>query len=250
MSGLLSDPEAGKVQHSGLLAKVKTPLFYNWLLIIVVGLIVLSLSAGAFPLAWTHLMQMIGDWSTLQAASGSAMYGPFAILLLQVLCFLVAWTMLVLAIVREILAFKDGSDQAQSLSTASAAGSPTSSSIQDTVAPPDTAAADADEQTPFDMDSAIFELPSDQDEAEPEEEKEELLAPTIIEEEAVFVYGDPLAGDLPEIFSYDTDLMRDVQELREKASTRIQTDQNGDSHDVEEEPEESSAGAINQDEKP
>jgi hypothetical protein len=247
MNGLLSDPEAGKVQKSGLLTKVKSPLFYNWLLIIVVGLIVLGLSAGAFPLAWTHLMQMIGDWSTLQAASGSAMYGPFAILLLQILCFLVAWTMLVLAIVREVLASKDGSVQAQSSSSMSSAGPPTLSAMQDTVAPPDDA---ADEDTPFDINSAIFELPSDQDEAEPEEENEELLAPAIVEEEAIFVYGDPLAGDLPEIFSYDADLMRDVQEQRERASTRIQTDQKGDSRNVEEELEKSSTGAINQDEKP
>jgi hypothetical protein len=250
MSGSLSDPEAEKVQKSGLPTKVKSPQFYNWLLIIVVGLLVLWLSAGAFPLAWTHLIQMIGDWSTLQSASGSAMYGPFAILLLQILCFLVAWTMLVLAIVREVLAPKDGLVQAQSFSSMSSAAPPTLSAMQDTVAPPDTTAASADEDTPFDIDSAIFELPPDQDEVEPEEENEELLAPAIVEEEAIFVYGDPLAGDLPEIFNYDADLMRDVQEQREKASTRIQIDQKGDSRSVEEEAEKSSAGAINQDEKP
>jgi hypothetical protein len=243
MNGVSSDPDAG------LLAKVKSPLLHNWLLISVAGLIVLWFSAGAFPLAWTRLMQMLGDWSTLQAASGSAMLVPFAILLLQVVCFLVAWSILVLVIVREVLAFRDGLEQTKSPSSVSVASPPSSLSMPDkvdAVTPLDTADANADEYIPFDMNAAIFELLPDQDEAESEEEEEELLTSDIAEEEeAVFVYGDPLAGDLPEIFNYDTDLMRDVQDLREKASARVQAE----NRNMKEEPGKSSAD-TNQDEKP
>lgn len=170
---------------------------------------------------------MIGDWSTLQVASGSAMFAPFAILLLQVVLFLAAWTVLAVVVVREVLAFKDGPSQAQSAHGRSAAGRPAASLKQNAVgaaAPPNAADAGADEPAPFDIDAAIFELQPDPDEARPEEE-EALPAPTIVEEETVFVYGDPLAGDLPEIFSYDTDLMRDVQDMREKARKQAQTNQ-------------------------
>ncbi|GHO94372.1 hypothetical protein KSF_044200 [Reticulibacter mediterranei] len=241
MNGVASSSEAGKSQNAGLLAKVKPPRFNNWLLIVVAGLIVLWLSSGAFPLAWTRLMQMIGDWSTLQAASGNAMLAPFAILLLQVVCFLVAWAILVLVIVREVLASRDDSSQAQSSSPESSAAPPTPPSMQDAadaVTPLDTADATADEYIPFDMNAAIFELLPDQDETKPEEEEEELLTSAIVEEDAVFVYGDPLAGDLPEIFSYDTDLMRDVQDQREKVSLLLQADSMENRNEKEEEPEE------------
>lgn len=246
MNSSSSSTGAEKRQSSGLLAKVKSPLLRNWSLIIVIGVIVLWLSVGALPLAWTHLTQMVGEWGTLQAASGSAMFVPFAILLLQTVCFLVAWAMLTLVIVREVLAFKYGLGQGHSAPAVSIAGlsapapvpaSPRKPDAADAVAPTNTAAADADEHTPFDMSEAIFDLLPDPDEAEPEEEEEEeLLAPAIVEEETVFVYGDPLAGDLPEIFSYDTDLMREVQELREKARTQAQTGQ-VDSSNVKEEPD-------------
>jgi hypothetical protein len=220
---------------TGLLAKVKSLLFNSWLLIIVAGLIILGLSAGALPLALMHLAQMVGKWSTLHAASGSAMFVPFVILLLQVLFFLVAWAVLVLVIVRQAL----GLGQVQSAPAVSVviglpapAPSPSTQDAADAVAPPDTANADADEHNPFDMSAAIFEPLPDLD-----DEEEEPPAPAIVEEEPVFVYGDPLDGDLPEIFSYDTALMRDVQEQREKARrARAQTER-VDSSNVKEEPD-------------
>jgi len=233
MNSVSSGSEAGKSQNAGLLAKAKSPQLHNWLLIIVAGLIVLWLSVDALPPACTRLMQMLEDWSTLQAASGSAMIAPFAILLLQLLCFLVAWAIFVLAIVREILAFRERSGRARGSSSVSSAGPLTPSpmpDVADAVAPQD----NEDENIPFDINSAIFELLPDQEEAEPEIEEEELLTSAIVEEEAVFVYGDPLAGDLPEIFNYDTDLMRDVQEQREKARAQIQTDRAGDGNEKEE----------------
>jgi hypothetical protein len=225
MSSSSSSTEAKKLREAGLLAKVKSPQLHNWLLIIVIGLVVLWLSIEAIPLACLRLMQMLGDWNILQAASGNAIFAPFALLLLQVLCFLAAWVIFVLVIVREVLAFNNGSDLEQSVTTP-----PAQPDIAEAVVPVQTASVD--EYTPFDMDSAIFELLPDQDEAEPVEAEEESLASTAAEEqESVFVYGDPLEGDLPEIFSYDTDLMRDVQDLREKKHVQAQAD----SGDVEEE---------------
>ncbi|WP_126594742.1 hypothetical protein [Dictyobacter aurantiacus] len=219
MKSSSSSTRVEDLQDSGLLAKVRSPQFRTWFLLIVVGLIVVWLSVEAFPLAWARLMQMVGAWSTLQAASGSAMFAPFAILLLQVLCFLAAWAILALVVVREVLAFKDTPGQVRSAPALSVANVPAlapmpapsrEQDVADASSPPDTANADEDEQNPFDMSAAIFDLPSDPDETE----QEEKLTPAIVEEETVFVYGDPLADNLPEIFSYDIDLMRDVQEMQ------------------------------------
>ncbi len=247
MNGVSSGSEAQKSDHPGILAKVMSPLLHSWLLIVATGLIVLWLSVDALPPACTRLLEMIDEWDRLQAASGNALLAPFAVLLLQVVCFLASWIMLVLVIVREILALREGSAQVQSSSSTNAATPITSlwepEEEANTLAPQD----NANEYIPFDINAAIFELQPDQEEAEPEEEEKDPLAAAIVEEEAIFVYGDPLAGNLPEIFNYDADLMRDVQDQREKASTRIQTDQM-DKLNMKEEPEKDNTDAINQDE--
>jgi hypothetical protein len=222
MNGVSSGSETKESHNPGLLAKVMSPLLHSWLLIVATGLIVLWLSIDALPLACTRLLQMIDEWDRLRAASGNALLAPFAVLLLQIVCFLAAWIMLVLVIVREILALRGGSGQMQSSSSTSAAAPITSLWEPEEEANAAAPQQNANEYIPFDMDSAIFELQPDQEEAEPEEEEQDPLAAAIVEEEAIFVYGDPLAGDLPEIFNYDSDLMRDVQDRHEKASTRIQ----------------------------
>ncbi len=71
----------------------------------------------------------------------------------------------------------------------------------------------------FDAKSAIFEL-----KAEPEEPEVAITGPAHLDtkEEMVFVYGNPFDGELPEIFHYDMDLKREVEDLHNDAQQQSQ----------------------------
>ena len=71
--------------------------------------------------------------------------------------------------------------------------------------------AGSDEQDDeFDVNKAVFELSSETD--EPGEDNPSAQPQQVEEEETIFLYGNPFEGELPEVFHYDMDLKRGVQE--------------------------------------
>jgi hypothetical protein len=65
---------------------------------------------------------------------------------------------------------------------------------------------------PFDMSQAIFELSPEEEESEEEEQEEEEEEKS--EQKPIFVFGNPFEGDLPEIFDYDMDLRRELEDMQ------------------------------------
>jgi hypothetical protein len=75
------------------------------------------------------------------------------------------------------------------------------------------------ENGPFDVSMAVFELFADPDEPEPNDVATTMQSQAK-EEEIIFVYGNPFEGELPEVFHYDKDLQRGVQDLRDALRTK------------------------------
>jgi hypothetical protein len=226
---------SGKSSSNALSDLAKSPLVLVWLPILVVGLLIFWLSGSGFPTAWSNLLQLSLNWDALQEAQGDTIYITLTILIVQSLCILAAWVMLLLVVVREgreLLAAKPRPRPAASTppppkpQPVVAQSVPTSLNAQvaqvadKTKAPvvePD--AKSVVEPDPFDMDEAVFDLlpyPEDGDDIDTLITKK---SDDELEEEMLFVYGDPLEGDLPEIFDYDMDLKREVEEIRERKRT-------------------------------
>jgi len=221
--------------NSWLSHVVTRRLLIVWLPIIIVGVMIFCLSGGMPPTSWLLLLQMLSRWSRLQTSLGNAFFISFAIILMQCLFILIAWIILAFTIWREISVFS--TLRAQRISTlqeklAAAENtpiilqsSPVVSGQQGVQLMPEKqekntgikiVSAESDEQDDiFDMNNAVFELssetsenPVDDPSAQPQQIKEE--------EEAVFLYGNPFEGELPEVFHYDIDLKRGVQSIQEE----------------------------------
>ncbi len=94
-----------------------TPIRYllrSWLPIIIVGIIIFYLSGGFPPTVWILLSQMLSRWKTLQATQGSAVFIPLCILVVQCVLLLIAWSMLLVVIVREVSSLRKQQDQTKS----------------------------------------------------------------------------------------------------------------------------------------
>ena len=73
----------------------------------------------------------------------------------------------------------------------------------------------------FDASEAVFELSSETHESEVDATSAE-LPQMKDEEETIFVYGNPFDGELPEVFEYDKDLKRGVQNMNEELRNQHQ----------------------------
>jgi hypothetical protein len=223
-----------------------------WLPILIVAALVLWLSGGIPPTVLRLLLQMLGRWHSLQAALGNAVFLPFVIVLIQCLLLLAAWVILALIIWREIAFLSNLRMQQRharilaSLSSPSTTQTPAnpvpaSQGVQMTVADLDTMFDENDETVQakntgirlvsnesenddsFDPSMAVFELRAD-----PEESETDLAqSPSQREpaEEMVFVYGDPFDGELPEVFHYDMDLKREIEDMQNVKQSQTDEDQ-------------------------
>jgi hypothetical protein len=218
-------------------------LFVGWLPIILVGIILYWISGGLPPTAWRLLLRVMLRWSALQDIIGGTVFVPFVILLVQSILILVAWILLGLVIWREIGVFKalQAEQRVAHLKAALALSQDTTSEAlafrrnqnlqtvqkeqyqQKLVDEAAAAAATKDTgiqmlDNPFEMDQAVFELAAEPD---PSETVDTLDKMDIIDEShTVFVYGNPFDGELPEVFTYDMDLKREVKDMQDNIRSK------------------------------
>ena len=219
----------------------RSPLFYSvirrllsvWLPIVIVGGIIFWLSGGMPPASWLLLQQMLSRWNGLQATLGNTAFVSFAIVLLQCLFILLAWLILADTIWREIAVISALRAQQRIIALQekleatehtpiTLQSSPVVSRHQGVQLMPEKQEKNTgikivslesdDQNNSFDVNEAVFELPSETEEAEvnalPVQPQEE--------EETIFLYGNPFEGELPEVFHYDMDLKRGVQNIQKE----------------------------------
>ncbi len=222
-------------------------LLVVWLPILAVAILIFWLSGGIPPAVLRLLLQMLSHWHSLQVALGGELFLPFAIVLLQCLFLFAAWAILALLVWREIGVFGKLQVQQrilraqQQAQQAHMSSNPTSTrattgqqGVQMTPAELDSMLLEEEEvpnskntgiqvfsnEDAFDASAAIFEL-----KAEPEEsETNTTISATTRtpEEEMIFVYGNPFDGELPEVFHYDMDLRREVQDMQNDSRLQAQ----------------------------
>jgi hypothetical protein len=206
---------------------VKSRLVPGWLPIIVVALLILWLSGGIPPTSWRLLFQMFALWPEVQSEQGGGVFLSLVVVIAQALLILGAWIMLVIAIRREVDMARERQSQIRiaalqaKLAASNATETPSQSvsnipnSSQPVVQPaqPMVPVAPDEPGELFDMSQAIFDLLPEEKEpgAESVEKKKES-----VEQEHVFVFGNPFEGELPEIFDYDTDLKRELQTMQKE----------------------------------
>jgi hypothetical protein len=222
----------------GFSSAAKQRLIIGWLSIILVGVLIFWLPGGLPPTPWLLLGYLLIRWGTLQPALGSGIFLPFILLLFQSVLLLLAWAMVGLAIRREIsvlntllaqrrvirlratMTATSGAAPANALAPKSQDlqamseehnknGSSKSTDVQ--IISPESEKQD----DLFDVNMAVFELSSDSEEARVENKTVETAKPK--DEDPIFVYGNPFEGELPEVFNYDMDLRREVQDLKSSA---------------------------------
>jgi hypothetical protein len=71
---------------------------------------------------------------------------------------------------------------------------------------------------PFEMDQAVFELEAEPDSSETVDTLDKM--DIIDESHTVFVYGNPFDGELPEVFTYDMDLKREVKDMQDNIHSK------------------------------
>jgi hypothetical protein len=218
-------------------------LFVSWLPIILVGIVLYWISGGLPPTSWKLLLQVLQRWSALQNIIGGTVFVPFVVLLVQSILILVAWILLGLVIWREIGMFKalQAEQRVTQLRAALALSQNTTSEAlasrrnqnlqtiqkeqyQQKLVDEVTAAATVKDtgiqvlDNPFEMDQAVFELEAEPD---PSETVDTLDKMDIIDEShTVFVYGNPFDGELPEVFTYDMDLKREVKDMQDNIHSK------------------------------
>jgi len=222
------------VVHRSLTHIVTQRLLIVWLPIVIVGVAIFWLSGGIPPASWLLLFEMLGRWSDLQAALGNGLVLSFAIVFVQCLLILLAWIILTFTIWREISVFSTLRAQQRIITLQKdlvvaeniplpLQSSPVVSQHQGVQLMPEKlekntgikiVSFEEDEQnSTFDLNTAVFELSSDTDEAEADNASVQLQQ-VEEEEEIIFLYGNPFEGALPEVFHYDMDLKRGVQSMQ------------------------------------
>ena len=261
------DATSSTLANSSLLRAVAQRLLMVWLPIIVVGVVIFWLSGGMPPASWLLLIQMLGRWSGLQATLGNGVFIPFAIVLVQCLSILLAWVILAFTIWREISVFNTLQaqqrmvDAQKNMARAEDAAEPLQSYPEQGVQvmpnehamnlfeedlsmqPKNTgiqivAGGNDAQYDSFDVNKAVFELPAETDESEAGDASAQLHQ--VEDEETVFVYGNPFDGELPEVFQYDMDLKRGVQDMQaeqraQKKVSEEDVDDKGDKQNIQQE---------------
>lgn len=207
-------------------------LVIGWFAILVVCILLIWLSGGLLPTPWRLMGHLLLRWGTLQPALGSGIFLPFTILLIQSLLLVAAWVMIILAVKNEISVLHAILAQQRVMrlqATMNADTDVVKTKSQGLQLMPEDADRQQDnpvrstgiqimapekEEDLFDADMAVFELFSEPSEADDAKDDNVKNIPEKKEEESVFVFGNPFEGKLPEVFDYDMDLRREVQDLK------------------------------------
>jgi hypothetical protein len=238
--------------------EAKRRLLLGWLPILLVT-ILLCVFGGLPPTSWglaIRLLALLNALKTVQSSSGSDFLN---ILLIQAVCTFIAWLLVILAIVSEVIALKAMQTQlrirrlqarlassAGNVLAVTSAAPPQPKNYGAQVNMPDSLdayptsplvslTADAKSQgvqsssnwqgqpDPFTMQKEVLNSLGNADGSssrsnEPSAQQQESVS------ESVFVYGNPFEGELPEIFTYDKDLQKAVESLRNGAASKQSPD--------------------------
>jgi hypothetical protein len=284
----------------------KRRLLLGWLPILLV-IILLCIFGGIPPLSWGLTLRLMAMSSALKDVPASTVSSYLNALIIQSVCMFIAWLLIILAIIHELMAFKSIQTQVRISRLQAKLASPTSD-VQappapspvagldpvalptialpaprvlpesDVIAPalntapPDTsivtpppkrygvqvtidntpddypanpfvsrtaeakstrhlqAKPSADQQVqpdPFSVQDNLLDLLDMEDKTPSEREEESAQQEELVEQEPIFVYGNPFEGDLPEVFTYDKDLQKAVEGLRNGPGSKRSPDSKG-----------------------
>lgn len=235
----------------------KRRLLLGWLPILLVS-ILLCVFGGLPPTSWgltIRLLTLLDALKTVQRST--TVSNSLNILLVQFVCTLVAWFLVILAIACEVSEFKAIQTQLRisrlqaklaSLASnvlAAATATPPSAAINVAPVGMNMASAGMDMVNPpmpknygvrvtIDNSLAVYptnpfmstiadaksqgvQLSSNQQDEQPAIQED-------IAEGPVFVYGNPFEGDLPEVFRYDKELQKAVESLRNVSASNQSSD--------------------------
>jgi hypothetical protein len=92
---------------------------------------------------------------------------------------------------------------------------------------------------PFSVQDDLFDLSDEQDNSFSQQDEQPAQQEDSVQEESIFVYGDPFEGELPEVFTYDKDLQKAVEDVRNAKRASDSKDANTSEVD-QDEPDENS----------
>lgn len=232
--------------------KAKRRLLLGWLPILLVT-ILLCVFGGLPPTSWGLTMRLLALLDALKTVQRSTVSNFLNILLVQSVCMLVAWLLIILAIAYEVSAFKAMQAQLRVSRLQAKLASLTSNMLDAATAIPPAstslpaaingASVGMNMGTPpmqknygvrLTVDTSLDGYPTNPFLSMMADAKSAKIQgvqlssnqqdkPPAIQDSVArpaFVYGNPFEGDLPDVFKYDKDLQKVVESLRNVSASK------------------------------